>query len=393
MRNSITKKQGFSFKRLAPGMALCLAGTVMSNVCVAQESMAGMSAASGISSSMSGMSSSSSIEGGRRMRGSAAGMGSMDEMGGMPSPDMMGGMGPGAAPPPPAQPRLFGTQRGINYLNELLSARRGMPKIPSPIGRSRSSRGQAALSRRLRNMTSAQRQKLVMQKYDIRPRNWLAHYLKADRYKIASGLWTYMTTRTSRFYYRPWAPAMLKADPNHVIGFRTWHDAILAGYRPDPVSRPEPAPQIVDMARYTKGMGLQRYIEFVYAGQVSTPVFNRNYQYVKRVAGILQRYQHTRPLVGDTVEQVILASIGQGAIPRSVGGPPALPSMLGGPDGGFGGFGGPPGSSSGSSSSSSMMSSSSGGDRRTEDFNNFSNRAGGLANVPANQGSSGSAIN
>ena len=356
MQNSSTKKRTLNCKWLLSGTALCLAVIGASRSAVAQESMAGVGAASGISSSMSGMSGSSSMEAGRRMRSSAGGMGG--EFGEMPSPDMAGGMGPGAAAPRPAQPRLFGTQRGVNYLNELLTARRAMPKIPSPIGRSRSSRGQAALSRRIRSMTSAQRQRLVMQKYDIRPRNWLAHYLKADRFKIASGLWSYMTTRTSRFYYRPWAPAMLKADPNHVIGFRTWHDAILAGYRPDPVSRPEPAPQIVDMARYTKGPGLQRYIEFVYAGQVSPSVFYRNYQYVKKVAGVLQRYQHTRPLLGDTVEQVILASLGQGTIPRSVGGPPALPPMLmGGQGSGFGGFSGSP--SSGSSSPGSFSSSSS----------------------------------
>lgn len=376
MRNSITKKQSFGFCLLS-WAALSVAVMGPSRMGMAQESLAGMSAASGISSSMSGMSNSGAMTAGSRMRGSMSGMGDgmSGEFGEMPSPSM-GGMGPGMAPPRPMQPRLFGTQRGVTYLNELLNARRTMPKIPSPIGRSRSSRGQAALSRRLKNMTSAQRQRLVMSKYDIRPRNWLAHYLKTDRYKIASGLWSYMTTRTSRFYYRPWAPAMLKADPNHVIGFRTWHDALLAGYRPDPVSRPEPAPQIVDMARYTKGTALQRYIEFVYAGQVSPSVFTRNYSYVKRVAGILQRYRHTRPLVGETIEKVILASLGEGTIPNSVGGPPAPPPMLmGGPMSGFGGSF-PGGSSPGNEE-----------DKRAEQFNNFSNRAGSMANVPANSGS------
>lgn len=385
----------------------------------AQESLAGVGAASGISSSMSGFSNSATMEAGRRARGSAAGFGSRGSMdmgdefgsggsgGGMPSPEMggMGGMGGSggfggaAAAPAPPKPRTYGLQKGDALLGELLAGQRAMPKIPSPVGRSRSPRAQAELSRRLRAMTAAQRKKFVMQKYDIRPRNWLAHYLKADRYKMTSGLWGFLTTRTSRFYYRPWSAAMLKADPNHVIGFRTWQDAMLAGYRPDPVSRPEPAPQLVQMASYTKGPGMQRYIEFVYAGQVSPTVFTRNYQYVTQVATVLQNYKRRYPstpsYTGETVEKVLLASMGEGAVPTSIGGPPPPPpSLNGGMSGEF--SSGSSGSGSGmmmsgsgsSSGSSSMMSSGSseppGSGKREESFNNFSSRAGSLANVPAN---------
>ncbi len=258
-----------------------------------------------------------------------------------------------------------------------------MPKIPSPIGKSRSSRGQAELSKKIKNMTEAQRKKLVMQKYDIRPKNWLAHYLKEDRYKISSGLWNFMTTRTSRFYYRPWSAAMLKADPNHVIGFRTWHDAMLAGYRPDPISRPEPATQLVQMASYTKGEGMMRYIEFVYAGQVSPPVFARNYQYVTQVAGILQnykrRYPGTPPMLGDTINKVLLAAMGEGSVPSTVGGPPAPPPSLNGGMGmnGMSGMSSEFGSSSGMSGSSSSSSGSS-----------SSSSSSSSGNVPANSGSS-----
>lgn len=408
---NIMPMKPFFMKLLLPGAALGILGLVSSGL-NAQESLGGIGVASGISSSMSGMSSSATMEAGRRARGSVSGMGSGSgmemgdpEMGGMSGSGMPGGTGPGGAPVviAPPKPRVYGLQRGSALLGELLAGQRAMPKIPSPIGKSRSPRGQADLSKRVKNMTPAQRKRLVLQKYDIRPKNWLAHYLKEDRYKISSGLWNFLTTRTSRFYYRPWSAAMLKADPNHVIGFRTWHDAMMAGYRPDPISRPEPAPQLVQMASYTKGAGLQRYIEFVYAGQVSPTVFTRNYQYVTQVAGILRdykrRYPGTPSMMDDTIDKVLLASMGEGRVPASVGGPPAPPPGLNnGMSGEFSSeFGSPAGSSSmsgmsgmGSGSSSSSMSpgmSSSSSDRRTEDFDKFSNRAGSLANVPANSGS------
>ena len=57
---------------------------------------------------------------------------------------------------------------------------------------------------------------------------------------------------------------MLKADGNHVVGFRTWQEAMQAGYRPDPVSRPEPGAQIVHLAKLTpQSKALQRFVEFV----------------------------------------------------------------------------------------------------------------------------------
>ena len=367
---------------LVPGAALGFLSLAAGSL-QAQESMAGVGAASGISASMSGMSSSGTMEAGRRARSSAEGFGSGGSEMGEGGSSSAGGPGGAAAVVAPPKPRLLGAQRGNALLGELLAGQRSMPKIPSPIGKSRSSRGQAELSKKIKNMTEAQRKKLVMQKYDIRPKNWLAHYLKEDRYKISSGLWNFMTTRTSRFYYRPWSAAMLKADPNHVIGFRTWHDAMLAGYRPDPISRPEPATQLVQMASYTQGEGMMRYIEFVYAGQVSPPVFARNYQYVTQVAGILQnykrRYPGTPPMLGDTINKVLLAAMGEGSVPSTVGGPPAPPPSLNGGMGmnGMSGMSSEFGSSSGMSGSSSSSSGSS-----------SSSSSSSSGNVPANSGSS-----
>ncbi len=397
--NIMAMKQFFS-KLLMPGAALGILSLTAGGL-HAQESLGGVGVASGISSSMSGMSSSGVMETGRRARQSASGMGSgSGEMGdpSMGEGGMGRGVGPGgvAAPPAPPKPRVYGLQRGDALLGELLAGQRSMPKIPSPIGKSRSPRGQAELSKRIKNMSEAQRKRLVMQKYDIRPKNWLAHYLKEDRYKITSGLWNFMTTRTSRFYFRPWSAAMLKADPNHVIGFRTWHDAMMAGYRPDPISRPEPAPQLIQMASYSKGEGMTRYIEFVYAGQVSPAVFTRNYQYIAQVAGILnnykRRYPSTPSMLDDTINKVLLASLGEGSVPTSVGGPPPPPpSLNNGAGAGFSSeFSGAPagGSSMGSGSGSTPMAGLQAGntDRREGEFSSFSNRAGSLANVPANSG-------
>ena len=403
-----TKQFLLKLRTPVPALGLLSLMTALSGTVQSQESLGGLGAASGISASMSGMSSSGALSAGSNMRNSANGMGSGSEMEmADPSLNGMGGSGGasgGLAPATiaPPKPRVYGVQRGSALLGELMAGQRKMPKIPSPIGKSRSSRAQAELSKRIKNMNDAQRKKLVMQKYDIRPKNWLAHYLKEDRYKITSGLWGFMTTRTSRFYYRPWSVAMLKADPNHVIGFRTWHDAMLAGYRPDPGSLPEPARQLLQMASYSKGEGMLRYIEFVYAGQVSPAVFDRNYQYVAKVAGALndykRRYPSTPSMLDDTVNKVILASLGQGRVPTSVGGPPAPPPNL---NGGMNGQFSTPGSSSSfgsgsmssSGSSSSSSSSSSGSGNREDSFNGFSNRAGSLANVPANSGSSGLSAN
>jgi hypothetical protein len=387
--------------KAAFGLAIvAVLSPVSTSIARAQATLGGVSAGSSISSSMSGMSASGSLAAGSNMRRSADGMraGASSDL--TESPELFGSGGSGgegmsgagaAAPPPPMKPRIYGRTSGSALLSELLAGRRITP-IPSPIGGRRSPSAQANLSRSIKKMTPAQRQRLVMKKYDIRPKNWLVHYLKEDRHKISSGLWSYLTTRTSRFYYRPWSAAMLKADPNHVIGFRTWQDAMLAGYRPDPVSRPEPAPQIADLARYTRSDAFYTYVEFVYAGQVPPTVFKRNYDYLTQVARIVGSHAHTKPYVTETVDKVILAAMGRGPLPTSVGAPTSVgPPMT---PGGEMGSGSMMSSGSGSMSSGSSPGGSGSGiaalqagntDRRTDDFNTFSSRAGSLANVPANQ--------
>ena len=120
---------------------------------------------------------------------------------------------------------------------------------------------------------------------------------------MTSSVWRYVSIEDDRarypvkYYWAPSSPAFLrilaqrpiKSQPryNRVIGFHTWQEAMLAGYRPDPVSKPSPAPQIVSLAAISSRESLARYVEFVYAGQISPAVFERNYQYVARVKGII----------------------------------------------------------------------------------------------------------
>ncbi len=63
---------------------------------------------------------------------------------------------------------------------------------------------------------------------------WLAHYLPDDRYKIAGGVWKYVTTNLDTYYHRPDSPNMMNQPNSGVIGFSSAQAAAEAGYSPDP---------------------------------------------------------------------------------------------------------------------------------------------------------------
>ncbi len=63
---------------------------------------------------------------------------------------------------------------------------------------------------------------------------WLAHYLPDDRYKIAGGVWKFVSTDLDTYYHRPDSPLMLSQPASRVIGFSSVQEAEEAGYRPDP---------------------------------------------------------------------------------------------------------------------------------------------------------------
>lgn len=382
-------------RRLYVGL---LAGVTLFPIAAqAQETLAGVGAASGIAAGMGAMAA-TNIRPGEVTKGiGQPNLPGQEEMGGMGGP---GRMGPGNvtnAAPAVAPPTRFMVDSGEKVLNELLSPRARARSASS----SRLSRRQRrAEARRLARLSPAQRRRL-----SATARNWTSYYLPQDRYKVTSSVWRYVTIEDDagdypvRYYYRPSSAAMIdilrrkprRGQPraNRVIGFRTWQDAMKAGYRPDPVSQPEPAGKIIYLARLARTPQLARYVEYVYGGQVTPESFDNSVRYTREVERIVRSRADTRPMLGDTMRQVYAAFVGEGSLPTSVGRQPEMPrtqggfggpGMPGGPGGmrGPGGPGGPgmPGMPGGGLPG--------GGDARTDNFNNFSNRAGNLANVPAN---------
>ena len=66
------------------------------------------------------------------------------------------------------------------------------------------------------------------------PTAWLAHYLPDDRYKIAGGIWKYVSTNLDTYYHKPNSANMLRQPNGNVIGFPSAQAAEEAGYKADP---------------------------------------------------------------------------------------------------------------------------------------------------------------
>ncbi len=375
-------------KWIATGGALCVLS--VAHLAHAQ-TMGDVGAASAASSSMSAGSSggtmavgSRAMQDARRLGGSSAsyeqraggyeggpGSGSSSGSGGPGFPGMAGegsgsgeaGYGGGAiAAPPPPNPVRWTKLTGADYLRELLrQPTRG--KATGKIGRKTLSKKQVA------KLPPKTRSKVIAARYQKPPVGYLSFYLPQDRYKVTSSVWRYVSIEDDRarypvkYYWAPSSPAFLrilaqrpiKSQPryNRVIGFHTWQDAMLAGYRPDPVSKPSPAPQVVALSKLSSRESLGRYVEFVYAGQISPAVFERNYQYVARVKGIVGARPDLKSYLKPTISQILLAATGVGEVPRQVG--PIAPTVTiqsGNPYGAPGemGYGGSSGGGYGGSS-------------------------------------------
>jgi hypothetical protein len=269
----------------------------------------------------------------------------------------------------------WGPDSGDDMVRQLTSVRRAVPRASKTTTR-RSSRRARAIG----NMSKKQRTKMVMSKYQKPPVGYLSWYLKEDRYKVSSKVWQFVTTPNDKFYYRPWAPAMRLRNPGRVIGFHTWQDAMIAGYRPDPVTKPEPGQQLAYLASLTRGPMLSNYFEYVYSGQITPAAFDANDKYIRYVAKLVGQRADTRPLVGQTVEQILGAALGLNAMPTSVGGPPpsAQSNNAGGGEAGM-----PPGATTPEGMPpGSTPAMPAGADTREEKYNQFGNRAAGLARKP-----------
>lgn len=300
----------------------------------AQESLAGVGAASGIGATLGA----SAAGGGLRARQAAQNPGA-------------GGAGNNVSDPqfPSGSTTTTTTQTTVTRVTTPLAGRAGsgsailgqllaVPQRPAPTRSRRSAAAQSAYARRVARLSPTARKKLVLNKYRIAPRGYLASYLPQDRYKFSKA-WKYVSTETDRFYYRPQDMARRAFNPNRVIGFRTWQDAMLAGYRPDPVSKPEPGNQLAYLASLTRDEPLTQYVEYVYAGQVSPASVTTTTNYVRRVKSVIDRNPSSRKYQRETINSILMASLTGDAslIPTQLGAPPAPVVPAGGtlesPDG------------------------------------------------------------
>ena len=291
----------------------------------AQETLAGVGAASAMGATIGAAAAGSAISAGRATRKVTAN----------PSPDELIEQGNGggrrarggttapsgfqAAAPLSSDAVNWGGPNGQQILSQLAST----PTIPinQP---TRSAPAQARFSSRVAHMSRKQRSKMVMAKYQPpAPRtNWLSHYLLEDRFKVTSGDWKFVSTETDRFYYRADAAAMLRQSPNRVIGFHSWQDAMIAGYQPDPYTKPTPGAEFAYMAAMTRGPQLQQYVEYAYAGQVTPENFEATYSYVRQAMHAIEVYPYAKPLRGGVIDKIMAATLSgnPSLIPQSVGG-------------------------------------------------------------------------
>lgn len=346
----------------------------------AQESLASVGAATAIGTTLGAAGGAGLLTPGQYTRGTGnnadAQRGLIDEAGN-PTAGGQAALGAGGAQVAVRverqQPQRWGPETGVQMVRQLMTGR-----YPAADARRRSPRGQSAYARRLARMTPRQRSRIVLSKYRKAPVGYLSWYLPEDRYKVTSKVWQYVTTPNDRFYYFPWAPAMRLRNPSRVIGFHTWQDAMIAGYRPDPATRPTPAPQLAYFAGLTRGPNLATYFEFVYAGQVPPGTFDQHYRYVRYVATEVGRHAHTRKLVGATIEQVLGALVGNGSFPTAVGGVPQNSAREAKTE-----VRGPGGMAAPGAAGSEVPGAPAGtGDKREDDYNKFGSRAGSLARQP-----------
>ncbi len=149
---------------------------------------------------------------------------------------------------------------------------------------------------------------------------WINFYQRSDRSRVTNGTWKFVTTPEDRYYYRPWAPAIRLRNPSRIIGFNSWQDAMVAGYRPDPDSWPDPAPQLLYISTLTNSLEFAHYVEFVFAGQMTPATFNSNFKYIRYVENLANQREDTRKEKSLTISLIVGAALGYNDVPRYIGG-------------------------------------------------------------------------
>lgn len=365
----------------------------------AQETLGGMAAAGAVGATL-GAAGAGALSAQRATRnvGNGANNGNLDDQSGqlqsgtnaISSGAMRGATAAAPKAPRPPAAQLYGGT-GADFVNELTSARGFNTRVRSRVRRS--PRAQARYAARTSRMGRAARTRRIRAKYQIAPRGWLAAYLPQDRYKFGK-VWRYVSTESDRFYYSPSAMARKRFNPNRVIGFNSYQNALAAGYHPDPISKPAPGAQIAQIARLYRGPELNDFVEYLYAGQMAPDSFDGVYNYAMMVDRTLRPTQ-ARPYIGSTVAKILEAALTGDAsiIPTKfdANGPVvAVPVTANNPR--MGGRSFPFDTTTTSTTTTTIGSSgnvsngpTSGADQRTDQFNNFSNRAGNMANVPGNR--------
>ncbi len=313
---------GSTFKamktQLKPWILMGALILVASSASHAQETLGGLGAAGAMGATL-GAAGAGSLSSGRITRNVGSGSGANADMGDSPdgtsggsgssgAPGAPGAAGGAAAPPAKLTPprlQTFNDRSGDDYVRELLAS--GPRPLPAPNSRQRSPRGQARYSARVSRLSKKQRSREIQQKYRIPGVGWEAAYLPQDRYKFGK-IWRFVSTEDDHFYYTPSAMAGKRFSPNRVIGFYSFQDALAAGYRPDPASKPAPGAQIANLARLSRGPELYRFVEYVYSGQVSPESFLGVYNYAMTVDSAL-RPTRARPYIGETVAKVLDAAL------------------------------------------------------------------------------------
>lgn len=315
-------------------------------------SLGGTGTASAMSAGMSGQSGAGTMAVGSRAAGDARALGNSPMMGGMGAPDAMGagdpmmpnptgaggmagmggaGGGAAAAAPVRREPLRWGKETGEDFLREL-------KRTPTrgKVRRSRAGRrGRRVSNQRLSRLPRKTRSRVIASRYQKPPVGYLSFYLPQDRYKLTSRLWKFVTIEDDRarypvkYYYQPNSPVFLSilgrqprnSQPryNRVLGFASWQDAMIAGYRPDPVSKPTPGAELANLRSIAPREDLVHYTEFVYAGQITPNAFAQNYKYIQTVRGIANRRSDTRRLLPGTVGQILRAALGEGPAPTQIG--------------------------------------------------------------------------
>lgn len=112
----------------------------------------------------------------------------------------------------------------------------------------------------------------------LTPRQQAAGYPMPERRYIASGLWEVGITELGRQYHAFDCPVMKRSSRNHIYGFPTWEEALVAGYQPHLSCTAPPLGKVIEMLRDARRKVTQR-------GQPPSTVSDTELERIRTEAG------------------------------------------------------------------------------------------------------------